>query len=172
MDLDAETKATLSPWMPDFSHVLVDLSKLDADDIKGNVYGKIALHLLKSGLKGKLGEAFTRLEPLLQTLSQQDNVMGLVEVLLRYSAQVAEDVSLDELRDFVVKNLSETAGEKLMTIAEQIKQEVAEEYQHQVEAALSEKEQALHDKEQALQREKVLLDQLREAGIEPKEPKH
>lgn len=168
LELDKESQAILSPWLPDFTHLLVDLSDMDAHSIKGNVFGKIVLHLLKSGREGLLPEVYTRLRPLLQALSRQDNAMELIEALLRYSAQVVEEVSMEELRDLVVSNLSETAGERLMTIAEQIEQEVAEKYQQQITEIAKEKEQALHEKEQALHEKEALLKQLREAGIEPK----
>ena len=88
--------------------------------------------------------------------------MGFIETLLRYSVQVAEDVStVDELRKVVVESIDEATGEKLMTIAEQIEREVAAKYEQQLVEMARQKELAAKEKE-------ALLKQLRDAGIEPK----
>ncbi len=173
MDLDEEDRKVFGPWVPDFNHLLLDLSTVDTEQIQGTVYGKIALHLLKSSQKGRIVEAYQRVEPLLKALLQQDNAMGFIETLLRYSAQVAEDVStINELRELVVTTIDEAAGETLMTIAEQIEREVADKYEQQLaemaRKMAKQKQETEKEKELALQEKEVLLKQLRDAGIDPK----
>ncbi len=196
MDLDAETKNLLAPWLPDFRHMLVDLSEMNDHQIKGTVFGKIVLHLLKSSREGKFIEAFTQLKPLLQALLRQDNAMGFIETLLRYSTAVADNVSVDEVRAMIVENLNEAAGVQMMTIVDQIEKKVGAQYKHQLEAserregvarqreelarqsegAARQREEVARQKEgvarqneqKALEREKLLQTQLRAAGIEPK----
>lgn len=175
MDLNEADHETLAPWIPDFQHLLVDLSTLDMDELQGNVYGKIVLYLLKSSRRGEIVKAYQALAPLLQSLQQQDNALGFIETLLRYSVQVAEDVAtVEELRKLVVNSIDQTAGETLMTLAERIEQEVAAKYQQQLaemakqtELATKEKELVAREKELTLKREQTLLKQLRDAGIEP-----
>ncbi len=166
LDVSEADRQTLKPWIPDFSHMLLDLSAVDTEQIQGTVYGKIALHLLKSSQRGRIVDAYQRVEPLVKSLLQQENALGFIETLLRYSAQVAENPStLNELRELVVHTLDEAAGDTLMTIAEQIEQQVAEKYERQLAQIAKEKERATQEKERATQEKEVLLKQLRDAGI-------
>ena len=60
LDWDDTTRKVLAPWIPDYQHLLVDLSAKSMKDIEGSVCVKILQYLLKCGING-LGRACQRL---------------------------------------------------------------------------------------------------------------
>jgi hypothetical protein len=117
------THQQLLAYIPDFSFVLVDLSKFSDDQIKGEILTRASLFLLKHvfapGYEKKLPEILS----LLRTLLEKKTGLQYIETIIRYILNTAESITVSDLKHMVEKNLSAYQGEMIMTLAEKIKQE-------------------------------------------------
>ncbi len=152
IDLDDEHKKLLAPWIPDFSYLLLDLSTLGLEDLKGNLIVKITLALLKSSKDGeKMLAAFAWLAPLFAELMQQKNAVKVMETILRYAMEVTEDITLEKFHQVAIKYVDKPTGDRLMTIVEQIsaknQKQIGAKYQKEIEAITLEKLNLARDKD-------------------------
>jgi len=117
------THKQLLAYIPDFSFILIDLSKYSDDQIKGAILSRAGLLLLKHvftpGYEKKLPEILS----LLRTLLEKQTGLQYIETILRYILNTAEDMAVADLKNMVEKNLSADQGEMIMTLAEKIKEE-------------------------------------------------
>jgi len=109
----------LAAYQPEFRHLLVDLSHIDADELQGTLMVRTILLALKTSRKEQHHE-LPRLFKLLAEMMQKDNAPSMIRTLLRYICTVDNDTDLTEY----IKQIEATQQPKLleeaMTIAEQL----------------------------------------------------
>jgi ribosomal protein L31E len=112
-----------TPYIPDFSFVLLDLSGFSDEDIKGEVLCRVGLLLLKHVFTPGYEEKIPDILSLLKTLLEKQTGLQYIETVIRYILSTSEDMSAEELKQIVEEQLSAEQGVLTMTIAEQIRQE-------------------------------------------------
>ncbi len=112
----------LALYQPDFRHLLVDLTHIDADALQGTLLVKAVLLALKAGCQGPRHEA-TRIFSMFAELMQQHDNMAIVRTLLRYICAVDSDADIADYIHEVAALKEPQLREELMTIAEQLRKE-------------------------------------------------
>lgn len=105
-------------YIPDFSYNLHDISHLPDEEIKGVVLLRILFKTLKYIFTPELRHKLLEILQLFRELKDKSKGTEFLEVLLRYLATSAGDLSKDELKGSVTRIL-EKGGDLMATIAEQ-----------------------------------------------------
>jgi predicted transposase YdaD len=95
--LPDEIARDLRRFQPDFEHLLVDLSQISADGLRGDVVGRLALGLMKAAAEDRLGPWLERAGPLLAELLRRNDVPGIIQTLLRYLLAVDSSINFDRV---------------------------------------------------------------------------
>ena len=111
------------PYIPDFSFVLLDLSGISDEDIKGEVLCRVGLLLLKHVFTPGYEEKIPDILSLLQTLLEKQTGLQYIETVIRYILSTAENMSAENLKQIVEEKLSAKQGALTMTIADRIRKE-------------------------------------------------
>lgn len=82
--LIAQNDKHLAQYIPDFQYRLYDLSALSDEEIHGEVLERISLLLLKHIFNPDLAEKLPEIIALLQNIESKQNVLDMLEILLRY----------------------------------------------------------------------------------------
>jgi predicted transposase/invertase (TIGR01784 family) len=112
----------LAPYQPDFRHLLVDLTHIDADALQGTLIGKAVLLTLKASRYG-LHNELPRILQLLAEVMQQDSSLSMIRSLLLYICTVDNDTDFTEYVKQVKATRQPKLQEEIMTIAEQLRKE-------------------------------------------------
>jgi hypothetical protein len=110
-------RAELERFLPRFEHLLIDLSDLQNDQLRGNLAVRLAQSLLKAAMEGKLLEWIDWATGLLRSVDSGE----FLRVLLLYAANAESQLNLQK---FVAKIKSANipkAAETIMSIAERIR---------------------------------------------------
>lgn len=107
------------PYQPQFQHLLVDLSQMDADELKGTLLVKTCLLALKYSRQG-MHKELPRLFQLLAEMTQQHGSLSMIRTLLRYICTVDNETDLKEYMKQVAAINAPKFEEEFMTIAEQL----------------------------------------------------
>ena len=75
----------LAPFQPDFEHVLVDLSGMGLEEVRGELVLRLVLSLMKSVREGRLEEWLERLGPSLKELLAKPDGLGIFRTLMLYA---------------------------------------------------------------------------------------
>ena len=101
----------------------MDLSEFSDEDIKGEVWCRVGLLLLKHVFTPGYEEKIPDILSLLKTLLEKRTGLEYIETVIRYILSTTEEMSVEELKQIVEEKLSAEQGTLTMTIAEQIRQE-------------------------------------------------
>jgi len=130
----------MEKYIPHFSFELYDISHMPDGYIKGNIQLRILFLTLKyifsPGLLHKLPEIFG----LVSELKDKSSGAEYLEVLMRYFANSAAYVSVEDIRD-AADEIIEKGGDFMPTIVQQIKREIASQYKGELTKARKEKEE-------------------------------
>ena len=122
-DLIEETPAALQPYIPHFHHLLTDLSNYTDEEIRGEVWLRVNLLLLKHIFDQDLGRQLPDILGLLYDLAQQESGLEMLQTLLLYIANANEAVTAKVFEAGVIA-ASRTKGKELMaTLAQKWKDE-------------------------------------------------
>jgi hypothetical protein len=113
----------LTPYIPDFSYALYDLSGFSDEQIKGTVMARVTLLLFKHIFDPQVRDKLPAVLSLLVELSEKRSVSQYFETVFRYIINTIDQVSVDELTDIVKEALSAKQGEMVMTLAEKLRKE-------------------------------------------------
>jgi predicted transposase YdaD len=114
----------LDRFFPDFEVVLVDLHRYSDDEIRGAVWTRAFLLLLKHIRSPDMPERLPEILGLLKGLIQSETGLGHLEAMLRYVARVSEPIRPETLERVVADVAPGPEGEQVMaTLAEQWMQE-------------------------------------------------
>jgi len=115
----------LKPFVPDFQYVLIDLSHLSDEDIKGEVYVRLVLLVMKHIDSPELIEfLFNTLLPLVVKIEQQETGLEVLETILYYIGQAGAHLNKEEVIQRFEQLPNTSKPEKFMaTLAEQWRQE-------------------------------------------------
>jgi predicted transposase YdaD len=110
----------LARFFPDFEVVLVDLHRYSDDEIRGAVWTRAFLLLLKHIRSPDMPERLPQILGLLKGLIQSETGLGHLEAMLRYVARVSEPIRRETLERVVADVAPGPEGERVMaTVAEQ-----------------------------------------------------
>jgi predicted transposase/invertase (TIGR01784 family) len=113
------------PFIPDFQYMLYDFSPDSEEQIKGSVYLKIFLDILHIAFeedKEKILETLSRAERALQTLENQEKASEYFETYIRYIFHIQKGLKVEEVYQ-TIKTISIERGDKMLTIAEELRKE-------------------------------------------------
>ena len=187
MDLDPQLQQILSPWLPSFQHLLIELAKMD--DFPGRLNVQMAFSLLKFGQRQHHSPSdYENLGPIIHELSQDKSASALLALCLHYVANTANIDEFSALKETIRTHSFENRGEEIVTTyiqhyeetlantqqalreqglllkQERLDRERAEQAREQ---ALRKQEKERQEKEQARQEQQRLAQKLREHGIDP-----
>ena len=112
----------LNEFLPDFKFILYDLNSWSDNEIKGSVFTKAVLLLLKHifspDLQNKLPEVFS----LFKDLSESQTGLQYLESLIRYLLSNVENIGINDLKSIVSNAVDQNKGDMVMTIAERLRQ--------------------------------------------------
>ncbi|WP_027369829.1 Rpn family recombination-promoting nuclease/putative transposase [Desulfovermiculus halophilus] len=109
------------PYIPNFEHILHDISHLNEDEIKGTIVLQAVQLLLKYIQSPELRDQLPRIVELLGSLAEKELVTEYLQVVLEYVFQASEHVDASDVREAFEKL---PQGEELMpTIADKLRQE-------------------------------------------------
>ena len=102
-----------------FRYQLIDLSQLSADEIRGDVAGRLTLSLMKAALEDRVLEWLKEAAPLLK-LVREEQVTGMFEALMRYLLTVDTSVSRENIFAALEQSQSPELTQQAMSIADQL----------------------------------------------------
>jgi predicted transposase/invertase (TIGR01784 family) len=108
----------LERFLPDFSHVLCDISGFRDEEIKGIMTLKATLLLLKYILRDELRDRLPAILGLLKELISKKTGMEYLETVLTYLVRGTDRVDEEDMRRAMEEVLPLTGGEIMPTIAE------------------------------------------------------
>ncbi len=97
----------LDQFIPDFSYQLLDLSTMSDDQVRGEVLERITLLLLKHIFNPALGNKLPEILTLLQEVDAKQDVLEILEVLLRYVVKATSKFDETEIKDILKKSFIE-----------------------------------------------------------------
>ena len=112
----------LGQYQPDFQHLLVDLTHIDAADMRGTLVGRAVLMALKASRQGSSLELLRIFSLLAEFMRQQDS-LGMIRTILRYICIVDNNADFSDYIKQVEALKQPQLQEELMTIAEQLRKE-------------------------------------------------
>lgn len=121
-DLISLPNKELSVYVPDFESLFYDFSPQSDRDIKGVILLKLVLLCLRAKNEPQNAQHVLEIVTLLSDLDDSESSLRWVEVIFKYLAQVM-DVDKKEMHEMARKALSPGKEERLMTLAEQWRQD-------------------------------------------------
>lgn len=113
-------RTALEMYQPKFEHILIDLSRLENDDLRGNTPARLAQSLLRAAMRKRLLEWIEWAEPLLRSPASSTEFLG---VLFLYAANAEADLNLKRLLVEVKSRKIPKAEHAVMSIAEEVRAE-------------------------------------------------
>jgi predicted transposase/invertase (TIGR01784 family) len=113
-----EAPEVLREYLPAYRYWLCDLSAYTDEDLKGEVWLRAALLLLKHVFRADLHDRLPELAQLWYDLSRQKTGLAYVEAMLRYLVGATDRITERDLREAVEAAIPE-GGALMMTIAQQ-----------------------------------------------------
>jgi predicted transposase/invertase (TIGR01784 family) len=119
MDLfESEIPDSVKLYLPNFQHVLCDLTILTDQDIKGTIITQVTMKLLKYISDPTLAERLPSILKLVEELSEQDTDLQYLYTVLRYVSS-ASDIGKDELGAIVRQTFLATGDKAMASAAEE-----------------------------------------------------
>ena len=109
--------------VPNFEHILHDLSTLSDSDIRGNIAVRLFLSVTRRIFSPDFGSHFDKMLPLFVELSWKRTGMEYLETVLRYVYDARDDLDPEETETKLVRVIDEDKKEAIMTVAERLRQE-------------------------------------------------
>lgn len=114
-----QAPAALRPYTPDFQHLLIDLSVYSDDEIRGEVWLRANLLLLKHIADPDLIHKLPTILGLLVEMAQQESGLEMLYTLLIYISTASKHVSEEALFRVVKRVLPEGGATMEKTLAQQ-----------------------------------------------------
>lgn len=121
-DITEEIPEGLDIYFPDFEYLLYDLSSYSDEEIKGYGIMRVYIEIIRSIYRGDFEERVYEAVEVLEKLEDQKTSMEYFESVMRYILEVKEGIEVSEIKE-MVSQISAEKGEKVMTIAEKLRQE-------------------------------------------------
>jgi len=109
---------TLSPYIPDFTYLLYDLSHLSDDQIKGAVTLKAFLLLLKYIFHDDFRKQLFDMAYLFKELASKATGMEYLETFLRYIISATDKINEHDIKEILTKTVPQGGDTIMPTIAE------------------------------------------------------
>lgn len=122
-----DARAELEAYCPDFAYHLVDVSAMNAEQIKGAIELRVALLMMQAVKTDAFLESLLRAVRLLAEVSDKQTVVEMLEVVLRYASLARTDTTQDAVRGVVETVFPQTGGELMTAFVEQWMQKGREE---------------------------------------------
>jgi predicted transposase YdaD len=106
----------LRQYQPGFEHLLVDLSQVSVDQLRGDVAGRLGLGLMKAVAENRVATWLERAGPLIGELLRRDDVPGIIQTLLNYVLAADSNADLEG----VLQQAEPEIRNRLMSIAQEL----------------------------------------------------
>ena len=113
----------LSNYIPDFNLIFYNLAKYSDEQIKGEILTRVVLLLFKHIFDTDIKDKLPGIIALLDDLMKEDTGLKYFEVLLRYIFSTIDNITVNDIKNIVEQSLTDVDGEKIMTLAEQLRNE-------------------------------------------------
>jgi hypothetical protein len=100
--------------------LLIDLSQVKTEDLKGDLLGRLGLGLMKAAAEDRLEKWLEQGTPLLAELLQQEHVPGIVETLLRYLMAADSSLDLEQVSRAISSAQNDEIKNRIMSLAEKL----------------------------------------------------
>ncbi len=128
----------LRPFVPEFKHMIHDISSMQDDEFKTTTTLEIFHLLFKYIHYPELETKLQEIYDLMETIPDQDKVKQYLQAIVQYVA-VSGPISFEKLGQYTRRLPG--GDEAMQTVAQQIRQEVYKEFQQEQEKLLVEREQ-------------------------------
>jgi len=105
-------------FYPAFKHVLIDQSRFQNHDIKGDIKAKIAQLLMRAAFHGNIREIFDLLGKLIAKLPETGGI-NYIRVFIFYLVATQESKTVVEFADLMQKHHSTDFGGQMVTLAQE-----------------------------------------------------
>ena len=109
----------MSSYVPSFSYVLHDLSRISDYELRGRALGKMVLWMFKYSPNKQLWETMPEWIGLLAAVLKESG-LGAVEAVLRYILSVEEEMPKEKARRLLAEHLGPQGTEAIMTAGEKL----------------------------------------------------
>jgi len=120
LDMPEDLAKQLGRYQPAFEHLLVDLSLERAEELRGDLIGRLGLSLLKAVAEEKQLAWLEQAGPLFAEILRQEQAPGIVETLLRYLMAADSDLDFETVRRAMEQGHSRETQDQVMSIAEEL----------------------------------------------------
>ena len=112
------TTSILLPYLPQFRFLLYDLSQYSDSEIRGGVFLRLGLLLLKYIFTPQLSHKVHELLPLVAEIKEEGKGLKVLALAIKYLLKGTSKISLDTLRKVVDRIPLKGASDSMPTIAE------------------------------------------------------
>ena len=116
IEAPAALREALRLYQPCFEHLLLDLSRFSATEIRGDVAGRLGLSLMKAVAEDRLVQWIEEYGSLLHEVMQAQDVTRLFEVLLRYLFAADTQMDYETTLRAIERAATSTTRENIMSI--------------------------------------------------------
>jgi predicted transposase/invertase (TIGR01784 family) len=127
LDWPEDGREGLEKFNLNFEHILVDLSRLPWEEIKGEARLRLAMVLMKAVRENRVMELLPKVAPLFAELSPGGSALHFLQALAQYLMQTEERMNVSTIREIANKLPTEEARSQVMTLADYIREEGREE---------------------------------------------
>ena len=113
-----EPPEVLAQYTPHFHHLLTDLSSYSDEEVRGEVWLRANLLVLKHIFDPSLGAQLPQILGLLHTLAQQESGLEMLRTILVYIAEANQSVSESEFEQGVAAVASPKGASLMTTLAQ------------------------------------------------------
>jgi hypothetical protein len=115
--------ASIRDYTPRFEHVVRDLSAFSDAEIKGNIFIRLYLSVVRRIFSPDFSQHLDGMLPLFAELSRKRTGMQYLETVLRYIYNVRDDIDPEETEKKLIQAIDEDKKEGVMTVAERLRRE-------------------------------------------------
>ena len=120
IEAPAALRETLRLYQPCFEHLLLDLSRFSAGEIRGDVAGRLGLSLMKAVAEDRLPQWIDEYGSLLHEVLRAQDVTGLFEALLRYLFAADTQMDYETARRAIERSAATATRENIMSFEQQL----------------------------------------------------
>ncbi len=115
--------ASIRDYTSRFEYVVRDLSAFSDAEIKGNIFIRLYLSVVRRIFSPDFSQHLDGMLPLFAELSRKRTGMQYLETVLRYIYNVRDDIDPEETEKKLIQVIDEDKKEGVMTVAERLRQE-------------------------------------------------
>ncbi len=122
-----DLKSHLSPFLPDFKHVLIDLPTERIEQLKDKLWLRVIFELFQAIAKNEIDTVLEKVIPLIDILHKNSDDLAFVHSCLSYLYNADTTSDKQTFKQIIYTLQHTTTKENIMTLAQQFREEGREE---------------------------------------------